>query len=156
MTTTSINTTAPTATKSAQNRIQLTKSRIIAYLADHGASKVSDITDGVPACKDTVKVRLAELEEDGTIRANVPAGERGRTTPYYSLTTAGIPPKEPKTVITVHIQHASDGRLTLAFDDYPELTATARSFIDIPAASRQVAARHTGRPEDSFTVHIRF
>ncbi|MFJ5955981.1 hypothetical protein ACIQC5_08470 [Paenarthrobacter sp. NPDC092416] len=156
MTTTSINTTARAGAKSARNRTQLTKTQIIAYLADHGASKVADITDAVPACKDTVKARLAELEEDGSIRANVPAGERGRTTPFYSLTTAGIPADEPKTVITAHIKHATDGRLTLGFDNYPELTATARSFIDIPAVSRQVAARHTGHPEDSFTVHIRF
>lgn len=151
MTTTSIN-----PAKTIHNRTQLTRAQILAYLARNGASKVSDITDGVTACKDTVKARLAELEDEGSIRANVPAEIRGRTTPYYSLTAAGVAPEAPKTVLTVHIKQATDGKLTLAFDDYPELTATARSFVHIPSVSRQAAAGHTGHPEDSFTVHIRF
>lgn len=150
MTTTAIN------SKPAQGRIERTRTEILNYLADHGASKVSDITGAVTACKDTVKVRLAELEEEGAVRSNVPAAERGRTTPYYSLTVSAFPPGTPRTVITVHIKYATDGRLTLAIDDYPELTTTARSFIDIPAAARQAASRHTGQPEDSYTVHIRF
>ncbi|BCW04144.1 hypothetical protein NtRootA1_02820 [Arthrobacter sp. NtRootA1] len=153
MTTTSIK--APTRTTS-QTRTQLTRSQILNYLARNGASKVSDITHGVTACKDTVKARLSELEEEGSIRANVPADIRGRTTPYYSLTTADLPPEPPKTIITVHIKHAADGRLTLAFDDYPGLTTTARSFVDIPAAARNAASRYTGHPEASFAVHIRF
>lgn len=153
MTTTSIN--APTRTTN-KTRTQLTRTQILNYLARNGASKVSDITDGVTACKDTVKARLSELEEEGSIRANVPADIRGRTTPYYSLTTAGLPAEAPKTVITVHIQHAADGQLTLAFDDFPGLTTTARSFVDIPTAARSAASRLTGHLEDSFAVHIRF
>lgn len=152
MTTTATQATAGTP----QKRTEQTKTQIMAYLAHHGASTVTDITQGVPACKDTIKARLAELEESGTIRANIPVGQRGGTTPYYSVTATGTPRETPQTVITVYIKHATDGQLTLAFDNYPGLNTTARSFIDIPVAAREAAAHHTGQPQDSFTIHIRF
>lgn len=40
---------------------------IIAYLESHGASRVTDIAKGVPACRDVVRARLANLEAEGLI-----------------------------------------------------------------------------------------
>lgn len=37
----------------------------------------------------------------------------------------------------------------------PGLTATARSFVDIPDTARTAASRLTGLSRESFTIHIR-
>lgn len=148
-------TATPSTARTPQTRVRQTKARIISYLANHGASTVSNITQGVPASRDTIRARLAELEESGTIRADIPAGQRGRTTPYYSLTETGATFETPKSVITVFIRQAADGQLTLAFDNYPGLSAMAGRFVDIPEVARRAAAQHADQPQDSFTVHIR-
>lgn len=148
-------TATPSTARTPQTRTRQTKARIISYLANHGASTVSGIIQGVPASRETIRARLAELEESGIIRADIPAGQRGRTTPYYSLTETGTPSETPKSVITVFIRQAADGQLTLAFDNYPGLSAMAGRFIDIPEVARRAAAQHADQPQDSFTVHIR-
>ncbi|WP_454700070.1 hypothetical protein [Arthrobacter humicola] len=149
-------TATPSTARTPQRRTRQTEARIISYLANHGASTVSNITQGVPASRDTIRARLAEMEESGTIRADIPAGQRGGTTPYYSLTKTGMPSETLKSVISVFIRQAADGQLTLAFDNYPGLSATAGRFIDIPEVARHAAAHHTDQPQDKSTVHIRF
>ncbi|XAS72816.1 hypothetical protein VUN82_02840 [Micrococcaceae bacterium Sec5.1] len=72
------------------------------------------------------------------------------------MTKTASPSGSTKLVITVFITQAADGQLTLAFDNYPGLSATAGSFIDIPEVARRAAAGHTSRPQGNFTVHIRF
>ena len=151
-------TASPPTARKPQLRIRQTKRRIISYLADHGASTVSDITQGAGllASRDTIKARLAELEETGNVRVDIPAGQRGGTTPYYSLIETETPSETLKSGITVFIRHVADGQLTLAFDNYPGLYAKAGRFIDIPDVARHAAAHHSDLPQDEFTVHIRF
>ncbi|MCP1413852.1 hypothetical protein [Paenarthrobacter sp. A20] len=152
--------TSTANTYAPRTSVERIKAHIINYLDRHGASPITDITNAVPACRDTIRTRLAELEQEGSVQVDIPAGQRWGSTPYYSLTA--LPTKEhkplqpPRIAVTVYISDASDGRLGLAFDDYPGLTSTARSFVDIPNAARTAAARHTHLPAEIFTILIRF
>lgn len=73
-----------------RNRI---RSRIVEYLADNGASKVSDISNALGASRDTVRYHLAALECASLVRSNISPGMRASCTPFYSLTAAGAPQK---------------------------------------------------------------
>ncbi|YCH06203.1 hypothetical protein ACTAQJ_13855 [Arthrobacter sp. alpha11c] len=77
-------------------------------------------------------------------------------TPGYSLPETAPSSESTKLVITVFITQAADGQLTLAFDNYPGLSAIAGSFADIPEVAGRAAAGHTGKPQGNFAVHIRF
>ena len=75
------------------HRIQRTKrarntpirSKIIDYLASHGASKVADISDGIASSRGAVRYHLAALESASIVRSNISPGARGRFTPFYGL-----------------------------------------------------------------------
>ena len=61
------------------------KSRIIDYLANHGASKVADISDGIASSRGAVRYHLAALENASIVRSNISPGARGRFTPFYGI-----------------------------------------------------------------------
>lgn len=75
------------------HRIQRTKrarntpirSKIIDYLASHGASKVADISDGIASSRGAVRYHLAALESASIVRSNISPGSRSRFTPFYGL-----------------------------------------------------------------------
>ena len=69
------------------------RSRIVEYLARHGASKVSDISSALGSSRDTVRYHLAALEGASMVRSNISPGMRASCTPFYSLTAVGAPPK---------------------------------------------------------------
>ncbi|WP_458112079.1 ArsR family transcriptional regulator [Arthrobacter sp. R1-13] len=61
------------------------KSQIIDYLATHGASKVSDISNAIACSRDCVRYHLAALETASIVRSNISPETRGRFTPFYAL-----------------------------------------------------------------------
>jgi predicted ArsR family transcriptional regulator len=61
------------------------KSQIVDYLATHGASKVSDISQGVGSSRDCIRYHLAALENASIVRSDISPGTRGRFTPFYAL-----------------------------------------------------------------------
>lgn len=75
------------------HRIQRTKrarntpirSKIIDYLASHGASKVADISDGIASSRGAVRYHLAALESASIVRSNISPGARSRFTPFYGI-----------------------------------------------------------------------
>lgn len=73
-------------TKLRRNQI---RSRIVEYLTDNGASKVSDISSALGASRDTVRYHLTALEGASIVRSNISPGMRASFTPFYSLTTVG-------------------------------------------------------------------
>jgi predicted ArsR family transcriptional regulator len=68
-----------------RGRHQQIRTQILEYLARNGASRLSDITNEVTACRDTIRSHLTVLENAAIVRSNIPAGTRARTTPFYSL-----------------------------------------------------------------------
>lgn len=67
-------------------RRNLVRAQIMDHLATRGASRVSDISDGVGSPRASVQYHLLRLEDASIVRSNIPAGERARSTPYYYLT----------------------------------------------------------------------
>lgn len=61
------------------------KSQIIDYLATHGASKVSDISNAISCSRDCVRYHLAALETASIVRSDISPETRGRFTPFYAL-----------------------------------------------------------------------
>lgn len=136
------------------------RAQIIEYLARNGASRLSDISSDVAACRDTIRSHLLALEKAAIVRSNIPAGTRARTTPFYSLASragagAAASAQDSPVILTVHITQAADGQLTLAVDELPGLTAYARSFGDIPSSVRAAASLWTGKASEAFTVQVR-
>lgn len=143
-----------------RGRHQQIRTQIVEYLARNGASKLSEITNEVPACRDTIRSHLTALENAAVVRSNIPPGTRARTTPFYSLAAQaslrGVTArKEAAVKLTVHIKQATDGQLTLGIDEIPGLIAYAPSFHDIPEAVQAAAAKWTGQPPEEFTVLVR-
>jgi predicted transcriptional regulator len=68
------------------------RSRIVEYLADNGASKVSDISSALGASRDTVRYHLTALEGASIVRSDISPGMRASFTPFYFLTGVGAPP----------------------------------------------------------------
>jgi predicted ArsR family transcriptional regulator len=64
------------------------RTQIINYLARNGASKLSNISNSVTACTDTIRFHLKALEHAAIVQSNIPAEARSRTTPFYSLTSS--------------------------------------------------------------------
>ena len=69
------------------------RSRIVEYLAENGASKVSDISSALGSSKDTVRYHLTALEGASIVRSDISPGMRASFTPFYFLTGVGAPPK---------------------------------------------------------------
>ena len=61
------------------------KTQIIDYLATHGASKVSDISNAISCSRDCVRYHLAALETASVVRSDISPEARGRFTPFYAL-----------------------------------------------------------------------
>ena len=62
------------------------RSLIMEYLANNGASRVSDISSAVGSSKDNVRYHLAALEAASLVRSNISPGTRTGFTPFYALT----------------------------------------------------------------------
>lgn len=61
------------------------KAQIIDYLATHGASKVSDISNAIACSRDCVRYHLSALETAAVVRSDISPETRGRFTPFYAL-----------------------------------------------------------------------
>lgn len=71
--------------RNATKRSRPIRSLIIDYLATNGASKVSDISQGIDSSRDCVRYHLAALETASIVRSNISPGTRSRFTPFYAL-----------------------------------------------------------------------
>ena len=69
-----------------RSRTQLVRARILDHLANHGASRLSDICNAVNSSRGSVQYVIGTLEADSIVQADIPAGQRANYTPYYSLT----------------------------------------------------------------------
>lgn len=67
-------------------RPHLIRAKIVDHLDRHGASRISDICGAMDSRRDSIQYHLLVLEAASIVRSNIPAGERARFTPYYSLT----------------------------------------------------------------------
>lgn len=143
-----------------RGRNQRIRTQILEYLARNGASRVSDISNEVAACRDTIRTHLVALENAAIVRSNIPTATRARATPFYSLTPQttlrGMEREEPMSELTVRIKHVNDGQLTLVIDELPDLVAFAPGFSHIPEAAQAAAAQWTGRPAQDFRVRVLF
>ena len=75
-------------TDNRKSRRNQTRSRIVDYLADNGASKVSDISSALGSSRDTVRYHLTALEAASMVRSNISPGMRASCTPFYYLVDA--------------------------------------------------------------------
>lgn len=69
----------------ARRRSSVVRELILAHLQRQGASRISEISSAVGSSRSNVQQHLKFLEQASLIRADIPAGERARCTPYYSL-----------------------------------------------------------------------
>ncbi|WP_247040772.1 ArsR family transcriptional regulator [Arthrobacter rhizosphaerae] len=71
--------------RTSVKRIRPIKPEIIDYLAMHGASRVSDISNAISCSRDCVRYHLAALETASLVRSDISPETRGRFTPFYAL-----------------------------------------------------------------------
>jgi predicted ArsR family transcriptional regulator len=62
------------------------RAQIVDHLEKHGASRISDICGALYSRRNNIQYHLLVLEAASIVQSNIPAGERARFTPYYSLT----------------------------------------------------------------------
>ena len=66
-------------------RTQQIRKRIVDHLRKHGASRISEICIATNSTRNSVQHHIAGLEAESIIRSDIPAGQRARYTPFYSL-----------------------------------------------------------------------